>query len=79
MGQDWSQSALTALIYNVPKILLDLSLEAAPTPELKAYQRRFFTAIYQLALGTDPGPRLPTLFLSLGADRVRMLLGGPSD
>lgn len=76
MGQDWSLSALTALVYNVPKILLDLSLDAAPTPELKAYQRRFFTAIYQLALGTDTGPRLPTLFLSLGADRVRMLLGG---
>ena len=62
MDQDWSLSALTALVYNVPKILLDLSLEAAPMPELKAYQRRFFTAIYQLVPGTDTGPRLPTLF-----------------
>lgn len=76
LEDEWTLPGLTALVYNVPKILLDLSLDAEPTPELKAYQRRFFTAIYQLALGTDTGPRLPTLFLSLGADRVKRLLGG---
>jgi lysyl-tRNA synthetase class 1 len=76
-ADDWTLAGLTNLVYGVPKILLGLPMDTEATPELKAYQRRFFTAIYQLALGVETGPRLPTLFLSLGQDRVRALLGGP--
>lgn len=72
----WTLHGLTDLVYGVPKLLLGLPLDTDPTPELKALQRRFFIAIYQLVLGSDTGPRLPTLFLSLGADRVRALLDG---
>jgi lysyl-tRNA synthetase class 1 len=53
-----------------------LELDAPPTPEIKDAQRRFFIALYTLLVGSDTGPRLPTLFLSLGLDRVRELLGG---
>jgi len=47
-----------------------------PTPELKVAQRGFFALLYHLLVSRDTGPRLPTLLLALGADRVRKLLGG---
>lgn len=76
MGQEWTLSGLTGLVYGVPKLLLGLSLDAPPSPEVKALQRSFFIAIYQLVLGSDTGPRLPTLFLSVGQERMAGLLGG---
>jgi lysyl-tRNA synthetase class 1 len=48
--------------------------DVKPTPELKAAQRAFFALIYRLLVGRDTGPRLPTLLLAVGADRVRRLL-----
>ena len=74
MDENWSLEGLTSLVYAVPKLLLNLPADAKPTEELKQAQRRFFIGVYQLLCGSDTGPRLPTLFLSLGQDRVRSLL-----
>jgi lysyl-tRNA synthetase class 1 len=71
----WSQDGLTTLVYGVPKLMAGLPLDTPPTAELKAAQRRFFTLVYRLLVGRDTGPRLPTLLLAVGADRVRSLLG----
>jgi lysyl-tRNA synthetase class 1 len=43
-------------------------------PRLKAAQRAWFILLYQLLIGKDTGPRLPTLLLALGQDRIRHLL-----
>ncbi len=70
----WSHRGLTQLVYGVSKMQAGLPLDTPPTPELKASQRRFFVVLYQLLVADDTGPRLPTLLLSLGQDRVRSLL-----
>ena len=59
----------------MPKLQAGLDADAKPTPELKAAQRAFFALLYQLLVGQDTGPRLPTLLLAAGQDRVRQLLG----
>ncbi|WP_205472000.1 lysine--tRNA ligase [Nocardioides sp. SYSU D00038] len=64
----------TELIYGVPKLGRGLTLDAAPTDEVKADQKAFFRLLYNLLVDADRGPRLPTLFLALGADKVRSLL-----
>lgn len=71
----WSLDGLTTLVYGVPKIMAGLDPEAKPTPELKTAQRSFFVLLYRLLVSRDTGPRLPTLLLAVGADRVRKLLG----
>ncbi|MBT2901628.1 lysine--tRNA ligase [Streptomyces sp. McG3] len=71
----WSLDGLTTLVYGVPKTLAGLEPDAKPTPELKAAQRSFFALLYRLLVSRDTGPRLPTLLLAVGADRVRRLLG----
>lgn len=71
----WSLDGLTTLVYGVPKILAGLEPDAKPTPELKTAQRSFFALLYRLLVSRDTGPRLPTLLLAVGADRVRTLLG----
>lgn len=71
----WSLDGLTTLVYGVPKIQAGFEPDAKPTPELKVAQRSFFALLYQLLVGRDTGPRLPTLLLAVGADRVRKLLG----
>ena len=76
LDDHWSLSALTTLVYGVPKRLLGLPPDVAPTPELKVAQRRFFALLYTLLVARDTGPRLPTLLLAIGADRVRKLLSG---
>lgn len=76
LDEHWSHNGLTGLVYGVAKIQAGLPLDAPPSPELKAAQRRFFTVLYQLMVAADTGPRLPTLLLSLGRERVRILLGG---
>ncbi len=74
MDDHWTLNGLTHVLYGVPKLLAGLPMDASPTEELKAFQRGFFIAIYRLICGTDTGPRLPTLFLSIGSERVRGLL-----
>ncbi|WP_455361319.1 lysine--tRNA ligase [Streptomyces sp. SYSU K21746] len=71
----WSLDGLTTLVYGVPKVMAGLEPDAKPTPELKTAQRSFFALLYHLLVGKDTGPRLPTLLLAVGADRVRKLLG----
>ncbi|HZM76761.1 MAG TPA: lysine--tRNA ligase [Candidatus Limnocylindrales bacterium] len=71
---DWSLPGLTRLIYGVPKRRLGLPMDTAPTPELKAAQREFFILLYRRLIGRDTGPRLPTLLLAAGPERIRRLL-----
>jgi lysyl-tRNA synthetase class 1 len=77
MLADWSLEGLTTLLYGIPKLQLGLPITAPPTPELKVSQRALFILLYQLLIGKDTGPRLPTLLLALGPDRVRSLLTPP--
>ena len=70
----WSVDGLTGLLYGVPKSMAGLPRDTKPTAELKIAQRDFFTVLYRLLVGRDTGPRLPTLLLALGAERVRQLL-----
>ena len=66
---------VTSVVYGVPKVARGLGLEDAPTDEVKADQKAFFRLLYNLLVGKDRGPRLPTLMVALGAERVRSLLG----
>ncbi|MBB1252402.1 lysine--tRNA ligase [Streptomyces sp. OF3] len=75
LDEHWSLDGLTTLVYGVPKVQAGLTPEAKPTPELKVAQREFFALLYRLLVSRDTGPRLPTLLLAVGADRVRKLLG----
>jgi lysyl-tRNA synthetase class 1 len=74
LDSHWSLEGLTTLVYGVPKKQAGLPPDVKPTPELKAAQRSFFALLYQLLVGRDTGPRLPTLLLAVGADQVRKLL-----
>lgn len=76
LDEHWSLDGLTTLVYAVPKLRAGWDPDTKPTPELKAAQREFFVLVYELLLGTDTGPRLPTLLLAAGPERVRRLLGG---
>ncbi|MEU8551131.1 lysine--tRNA ligase [Streptomyces roseoverticillatus] len=75
LDDHWSLDGLTTLVYGVPKVQAGLTPDAKPTPELKVAQRSFFALLYHLLVSRDTGPRLPTLLLAVGADRVRKLLG----
>ena len=76
LADHWSLEGLSRLVYAVPKLQAGLSADAAATPELKAAQRAFFALVYQLMIGRDTGPRLPTLLLAAGQERIRALLTG---
>ncbi|MDO0912710.1 lysine--tRNA ligase [Streptomyces sp. DT2A-34] len=74
----WSLDGLTHLVYGVPKVQAGFSADATPKelpPEIKTAQRAFFALLYHLLVGRDTGPRLPTLLLAVGQERVRRLLG----
>jgi lysyl-tRNA synthetase class 1 len=79
LDDQWSLDGLTHLVYGVPKVQAGFPADAGPKelpPEIKVAQRSFFALLYHLLVGRDTGPRLPTLLLAVGADRVRKLLGG---
>jgi lysyl-tRNA synthetase class 1 len=67
--------AVTTLVYGVPKLARGMPLDAKPTDEVKADQKELFRLLYHLLVDADRGPRLPTLIVALGAERVRALLG----
>jgi lysyl-tRNA synthetase class 1 len=69
-------AALTALVYGIPKRLHGSPADAAADGAVRAAQRSYFTLLYRLLVGAETGPRLPTLLLALGPDRVRHLLTG---
>ncbi|MGW7268532.1 lysine--tRNA ligase [Streptomyces sp. NPDC054842] len=78
LDDHWSLDGLTHLVYGVPKVRAGFSADATPKelpPEIKVAQRTFFALLYHLLVGRDTGPRLPTLLLAVGQDRVRKLLG----
>ncbi|MCS0602814.1 lysine--tRNA ligase [Streptomyces sp. LP11] len=78
LAEHWSLDGLTHLVYGVPKVRAGFSADATPKelpPEIKTAQRTFFALLYHLLVGRDTGPRLPTLLLAVGQDRVRELLG----
>ncbi|MBV9204524.1 MAG: lysine--tRNA ligase [Actinobacteria bacterium] len=74
MAADWSLEGLRTLLYGIPKLQRGLPITAPPTAELKAAQRAWFILLYQLLVAKDTGPRLPTLLMALGQDRIRRLL-----
>ena len=53
-----------------------MALDDKPTDEVKADQKEFFGLLYRLLVDAERGPRLPTLVMALGTERVRSLLGG---
>ncbi|MEV5936878.1 lysine--tRNA ligase [Streptomyces sp. NPDC093250] len=78
LSDNWSLDGLTHLVYGVPKVQAGFPADATPKelpPEIKTAQRSFFALLYHLLVGRDTGPRLPTLLLAVGQDRVRALLG----
>jgi lysyl-tRNA synthetase class 1 len=77
LDDHWSLDGLTHLVYGVPKVQAGYPADATAKElpaEIKTAQRTFFALLYQLLVGRDTGPRLPTLLLAVGADRVRKLL-----
>lgn len=76
LDRHWSLGGLSQLVYAVPKLQAGLTTDAKPTPKLKAAQRAFFALVYRLLIGRETGPRLPTLLLAAGPERVRKLLDG---
>jgi lysyl-tRNA synthetase class 1 len=67
---------VTTLVYGVPKLARGMALDDAPSDEVKADQKEFFRLLYHLLVDAERGPRLPTLIVALGTERVRALLGG---
>ncbi|MFF3491278.1 lysine--tRNA ligase [Streptomyces sp. NPDC002795] len=78
LDDHWSLDGLTHHVYGVPKVQAGFPADATAKElpaEIKVAQRSFFALLYHLLVGRDTGPRLPTLLLAVGADRVRKLLG----
>ncbi|MFD3926600.1 lysine--tRNA ligase [Streptomyces sp. NPDC058614] len=78
LDANWSLDGLTHLVYGVPKVQAGFPADATAKElpaEIKVAQRTFFALLYHLLVGRDTGPRLPTLLLAVGQDRVRKLLG----
>ncbi|MFE4966261.1 lysine--tRNA ligase [Streptomyces sp. NPDC056660] len=78
LAEHWSLDGLTHLVYGVPKVQAGFPADATPKElpaEIKTAQRTFFALLYHLLVGRDTGPRLPTLLLAVGQERVRVLLG----
>ncbi|RII22113.1 Lysine--tRNA ligase [Streptomyces sp. YIM 130001] len=78
LDDHWSLDGLTHLVYGVPKVQAGFPADATAKElpaEIKGAQRAFFALVYRLLVTRDTGPRLPTLLLAVGADRVRKLLG----
>jgi len=68
MDNYWSLDKLTWLVYEIPK-KPEFSEE-----EKKTAQRNFFKNVYNMLIGQDTGPRLPTFLIALGKDKVKKLL-----
>lgn len=75
LPEDGDLETVTAVVYGTPKVARGLGFDDAPTDQVKADQKDFFRLLYNLLVDADRGPRLPTLVLALGAQKVRRLLG----
>lgn len=78
LEENWTLKGLSQLLYGVPKKMLNHPLDEPPTPELKLLQRELFKGIYNMLIEENTGPRLPSLFISLGIEKIRGLLS-PSE
>ena len=76
LGEPLEVVPVTSLVYGVPKLARGMALDDKPTDEVKADQKEFFGLLYRLLVDAERGPRLPTLVMALGVERVRTLLGG---
>ena len=73
---DWTLAGLTTLVYGVPKMLAGLDVSEKKLPqEVKVAQRQLFALLYRLLVGSETGPRIPTLLLCIGPEQVRTLIG----
>lgn len=72
----WTLDGLTHQAYGVPKVQRGLSPDAIVKgdKDLSAAQRAFFALLYRLLVSRETGPRIPTLLLAIGPERVRSLL-----
>lgn len=77
LDKNWSIEKLTTLAYGVPKVVLGIDQSSKDvSQEVKNLQKEFFRTIYQLVIGQDKGPRLPTLLMAIGKQSTRALLCG---
>lgn len=78
IGDAWTLDGLTHQVYGVKKVQLGLAPDAdvKGDKEMAGQQRAFFTLLYRLLVDRDTGPRVPTLLLAIGEERLRALLGG---
>ena len=74
LDTSWNLAELSELMYSIPKVVRGLAIDTPPNDELKQAQRSFFIALYTLICGKDTGPRIPTLLLSIGLERAKLLL-----
>ncbi|WP_019201043.1 lysine--tRNA ligase [Tsukamurella sp. 1534] len=76
LEDDWTLAGITHQVYGVAKVQRGLGADqiVKGDKELGAAQRAFFVLLYRLLVGSDTGPRLPTLLLAVGAERVRALV-----
>lgn len=79
IDSNWTLDGLTHQVYGVPKVQRGLAADqiVKGDKELAAAQRTFFKLLYNLLVDKDTGPRLPTLLLAIGPERVRSLLTEP--
>lgn len=77
LQEHWEGSELTRWSFGAAKVALGIDVdERNLSPEARAFQREYFTTVYQLLISRDTGPRLPQLLRSLGVERARELLTG---
>ncbi|CAM3158625.1 lysine--tRNA ligase [Nocardioides dubius] len=74
LPEELTQESATTVVYGVPKVARGFSLEEKPNDEVKADQKAFFQLLYNLLVDADRGPRLPTLVVALGTEKLRALL-----
>ncbi len=76
LEDDWTLAGITHQVYGVAKVQRGLGADqiVKGDKELGAAQRAFFVLLYRLLVSRETGPRLPTLLLAIGAERVRTLL-----
>lgn len=76
IDEAWTLDGLTNQVYGVAKVQRGLEPDAIVKgdKELSGAQRAFFALLYRLLVGRETGPRIPTLLLAIGSERVRALL-----
>ena len=78
----WTLDGLTTQVYGVPKVQAgkdahfrpDRKADPETAASLGASQREFFKLLYTLLIDKETGPRLPTLLLAVGPQKLRELL-----